>query len=243
MRGFRPIAEIQYLDYLIFALQIISDDLATMTYRTVGRQISPLIIRTRGHRLEGIWHSGSPMGMLLNSIKGVRILVPRNMTQAAGMYNTLLDCNEPSLIIEPLNSYRLKEKMPSNLGEFKVPLGIVEYIQNGEDITVVSYGSTLRIVEKACIELKSHGISVDLIDVQTLIPFDTDNQIISSLKKTNKLIIVDEDYNGGASAFILKKIIEDQNGYDFLDSKPKTITSKDHRPLMEVMVIISLNPH
>lgn len=230
MRGFRPIAEIQYLDYLIFALQIISDDLATMTYRTVGRQISPLIIRTRGHRLEGIWHSGSPMGMLLNSIKGVRILVPRNMTQAAGMYNTLLDCNEPSLIIEPLNSYRLKEKMPSNLGEFKVPLGIVEYIQNGEDITVVSYGSTLRIVEKACIELKSHGISVDLIDVQTLIPFDTDNQIISSLKKTNKLIIVDEDYNGGASAFILKKIIEDQNGYEFLDSKPKTITSKDHRP-------------
>ena len=230
MRGFRPIAEIQYLDYLIFALQIISDDLATMTYRTVGRQISPLIIRTRGHRLEGIWHSGSPMGMLLNSIKGVRILVPRNMTQAAGMYNTLLDCNEPSLIIEPLNSYRLKEKMPSNLGEFKVPLGIVEYIQNGEDITVVSYGSTLRIVEKACIELKSHGISVDLIDVQTLIPLDTDNQILSSLKKTNKLIIVDEDYNGGASAFILKKIIVDQNGYEFLDSKPKTITSKDHRP-------------
>ena len=152
------------------------------------------------------------------------------MTQAAGMYNTLLDCNEPSLIIEPLNSYRLKEKMPSNLGEFRVPLGVVEYIQNGEDITVVSYGSTLRIVEKACIELKSHGITVDLIDVQTLIPFDTDNQIISSLKKTNKLIIIDEDYNGGASAFILKKIIEDHNGYEFLDSKPKTITSRDHRP-------------
>ena len=230
MRGFRPIAEIQYLDYLIFALQIISDDLATMSYRTLGRQISPLIIRTRGHRLEGIWHSGSPMGMLLNSIKGVRILVPRNMTQAAGMYNTLIECNEPSLIIEPLNSYRLKEKMPSNIGKFKVPLGIINYIQNGDDITVLSYGSTLKIVEKACHELKNHGISIDLIDIQTLIPFDIDNQIILSLKKTNKLIVIDEDFGGGASAFILKKIIEDRNGYEFLDSKPITITAKDHRP-------------
>ena len=230
MRGFRPIAEIQYLDYLIFALQIISDDLATMTFRTLGRQISPLIIRTRGHRLEGIWHSGSPMGMLLNSIKGVRILVPRNMTQAAGMYNTLLECNEPSLIIEPLNSYRLKEKMPSNIGKFKVPLGVINYIQRGDDITAISYGSTLKIVEKACLELKKHGISIDLIDIQTLIPFDVDSQIISSLKNTNKLVIIDEDYGGGASAFILKRIIEDQNGYEFLDSKPITITAKDHRP-------------
>ena len=230
LRGLRPIAEIQYLDYLLYSIQLLSDDLATLHYRTRGKQNAPLIVRTRGHRLEGIWHAGSPMGGIINLLRGIYILVPRNMTQAAGMYNTLLECNEPSLIIEPLNSYRLKEKMPSNLGEFRVPLGVVEYIQNGEDITVVSYGSTLRIVEKACIELKSHGITVDLIDVQTLIPFDTDNQIISSLKKTNKLIIVDEDYNGGASAFILKKIIEDHNGYEFLDSKPKTITSRDHRP-------------
>tara|TARA_B100000989_G_C19531398_1_gene470155 strand:+ start:378 stop:2780 length:2403 start_codon:yes stop_codon:yes gene_type:complete len=230
MRGFRPIAEIQYLDYLIFALQIISDDLATMSYRTLGRQISPLIIRTRGHRLEGIWHSGSPMGMLLNSIKGVRILVPRNMTQAAGMYNTLLECLEPSLIIEPLNSYRLKEKMPSNLGQYKVPLGIIEFILRGDDVTVISYGSTLKLVEKACNELKNHNIYVDLIDLQTLIPFDISNQIILSLKKTNKLVVIDEDYGGGASAFILKKVLEDQNGYSFLDSKPKTVTAKDHRP-------------
>ena len=230
LRGFRPIAEIQYLDYIFYALQILSDDLATLHYRTFGRQIAPLIIRTRGHRLEGIWHSGSPMGALLSTMRGINLLVPRNMTQASGMYNTLLKCDEPAILIESLNGYRLKEKEPINLSEFTVKLGFPEIIKNGNDITVVSYGSTLRLVEKAAVELEKLNISLEVIDLQTLIPFDTPKTIKHSLEKTNKLLIVDEDVPGGASAYILKKIIEDQDGYHFLDSKPVTLTAKDHRP-------------
>ena len=230
LRGFRPIAEIQYLDYLLFALQTLSDDLATMSYRTVGNQISPLIVRTRGHRLEGIWHSGSPMGMLVNSLKGIRILVPRNMVQAAGMYNSLLKSFEPAIVIEPLNSYRLKEKEPTNYGDFGFKIGKVDFIRQGSDITIVSYGSTLRIVDKACDLLKEHDINVDLIDIQSIIPFDVDNEIVKSLKLTNKLMIVDEDFPGGASSYILHKILEINKGYDFLDSKPITLTAKEHRP-------------
>ena len=230
LRGFRPIAEIQYLDYLLFALQTLSDDLATMSYRTVGKQISPLIVRTRGHRLEGIWHSGSPIGMLVNSLKGIRILVPRNMVQAAGMYNSLLKSFEPAIVIEPLNSYRLKEKEPTNYGDFGFKIGKVDFIRQGSDITIVSYGSTLRIVDKACDLLKEHDINVDLIDIQSIIPFDVDNEIVKSLKLTNKLMIVDEDFPGGASSYILHKILEINKGYDFLDSKPITLTAKEHRP-------------
>ena len=230
LRGFRPIAEIQYLDYLIFALQTLSDDLATMSYRSVGKQISPLIVRTRGHRLEGIWHSGSPIGMLVNSLRGIRILVPRNMVQAAGMYNSLLKSFEPAIVIEPLNSYRLKEKEPTNYGDFCLKIGKVDFIRKGTDITIVSYGSTLRIVDKACDILEKHDISVDLIDIQSIIPFDIDNDIIQSLKLTNKLLIVDEDLPGGASSYILHKILDLNNGYNFLDSKPITLTGKEHRP-------------
>ena len=230
LRGFRPIAEIQYLDYLIFALQTLSDDLATMSYRSVGKQISPLIVRTRGHRLEGIWHSGSPIGMLVNSLRGIRILVPRNMVQASGMYNSLLKSFEPAIVIEPLNSYRLKEKEPTNYGDFCLKIGKVDFIRKGTDITIVSYGSTLRIVDKACDILKKHDISVDLIDIQSIIPFDIDNDIIQSLKLTNKLLIVDEDLPGGASSYILHKILDLNNGYNFLDSKPITLTGKEHRP-------------
>ena len=230
LRGFRPIAEIQYLDYLIFALQTLSDDLATMSYRSVGKQISPLIVRTRGHRLEGIWHSGSPIGMLVNSLRGIRILVPRNMVQAAGMYNSLLKSFEPAIVIEPLNSYRLKEKEPTNYGDFCLKIGKVDFIRKGTDITIVSYGSTLRIVDKACDILEKHDISVDLIDIQSIIPFDIDNDIIQSLKLTNKLLIVDEDLPGGASSYILHKILDLNNGYNFLDSKPVTLTGKEHRP-------------
>ena len=230
LRGFRPIAEIQYLDYLIFALQTLSDDLATMSYRSVGKQISPLIVRTRGHRLEGIWHSGSPIGMLVNSLRGIRILVPRNMVQAAGMYNSLLKSFEPAIVIEPLNSYRLKEKEPTNYGDFCLKIGKVDFIRKGTDITIVSYGSTLRIVDKACDILEKHDISVDLIDIQSIIPFDIDNDIIQSLKLTNKLLIVDEDLPGGASSYILHKILDLNNGYNLLDSKPITLTGKEHRP-------------
>ena len=230
MRGLRPIAEIQYLDYLLYAIQIMSDDLATLQYRTAGRQKAPLIIRTRGHRLEGIWHSGSPMGMIINAIRGIHVLVPRNMTKAAGFYNTLLQTDEPALVVECLNGYRLKEKMPTNLGEFKTPIGVVETLKTGSDITLVSYGSTLRLVEQAAKELLEVGIDAEIIDVQSLLPFDINQDILKSLGKTNKLLVIDEDVPGGASAYILQQIIDVQNGYAVLDSKPETLTAKSHRP-------------
>ncbi|RZJ81282.1 MAG: transketolase [Flavobacterium sp.] len=230
MRGLRPIAEIQYLDYLLYAINVLSDDLATLSYRTKAGQKAPLIIRSRGHRLEGIWHSGSPMGMILGSLRGMHICVPRNMTQAAGMYNTLFRSDEPALVIECLNGYRLKEKLPNNVGEFTVALGKAEVIKSGTDITVVSYGSTLRLVEEAAEELTAFGISIEVIDVQTLLPFDLDHLCFQSLQKTNKLLVVDEDVPGGASAFILQQILEVQKGYYLLDSKPQTLASKAHRP-------------
>lgn len=230
MRGLRPIAEIQYLDYLLYALQIMSDDLATLQYRTVGKQKAPLIIRTRGHRLEGVWHSGSPMGMIINAVRGIHVLVPRNMTKAAGFYNTLLEADEPALVIECLNGYRLKEKMPTNLGEFKTPIGVVETIKEGSDITVVSYGSTLRLVEQAAKELLEIGIDVEIIDIQSLLPFDNNHDIKNSIAVTNRLLVVDEDLPGGASAYILQQILDEQNAYEYLDSKPETLTAKAHRP-------------
>ncbi len=230
LRGLRPIAEIQYLDYLLYAIQILSDDLATLQYRTSGRQKAPLIIRTRGHRLEGIWHSGSPMGMIINALRGIHVLVPRNMTQAAGFYNTLLESDEPALVIECLNGYRLKEKTPLNYGEFKTPIGIVETLRKGNDITVVSYGSTLRLVEQAANELAEIGIDCEVIDIQSLLPFDINKDIVNSIRKTNRLLVVDEDVPGGASAYLLQQIVEVQDGYSYLDSKPQTLTSKAHRP-------------
>ncbi len=230
MRGIRPIAEIQYLDYLLYALQQMSDDLATLHWRSNGKQKAPVIIRTRGHRLEGVWHSGSPMGMIVNSCRGINICVPRNMTVASGFYNTLLESDEPALIIEPLNAYRLKEKQPENFGEYKVALGFPEILINGKDITLVTYGSSVRIALEAIKMLEKTNISVELIDLQTLIPFDIKKMIVKSLEKTNRLVIFDEDVPGGASAYILQKIIEEQNGYMFLDAKPITITSKEHRP-------------
>ena len=230
MRGLRPIAEIQYLDYLLYAIQIMSDDLATLQYRTAGRQKAPLIIRTRGHRLEGIWHSGSPMGMIINAIRGIHVLVPRNMTKAAGFYNTLLTTDEPALVVECLNGYRLKEKMPSNLGEFKTPLGVVETIKEGKDITLVSYGSTLRIVEQAAKELLETGIDAEIIDIQSLLPFDISHDIVKSVAKTNRLLVIDEDVPGGASAYILQQIVDEQDAYKYLDSKPETLAAKAHRP-------------
>jgi pyruvate/2-oxoglutarate/acetoin dehydrogenase E1 component len=230
LRGLRPIAEIQYLDYLLYAIQILSDDLATLQYRTLGRQKAPLIIRTRGHRLEGIWHSGSPMGMIINAIRGIHVLVPRNMTQAAGFYNTLLEADEPALVIECLNGYRLKEKAPLNYGEFKTPIGIVETLREGKDITLVSYGSTLKLVEQAANELAEIGIDCEIIDVQSLLPFDINKDIVKSIAKTNRLLVIDEDVPGGASAYILQQIVEEQDGYSYLDSKPQTLTSKAHRP-------------
>jgi pyruvate/2-oxoglutarate/acetoin dehydrogenase E1 component/TPP-dependent pyruvate/acetoin dehydrogenase alpha subunit len=230
MRGLRPIAEIQYLDYLLYAIQIMSDDLATLQYRTQGRQKAPLIIRTRGHRLEGIWHSGSPMGMIINAIRGIHVLVPRNMTKAAGFYNTLLETDEPALVIECLNGYRLKEKMPTNLGEFKTPIGVVETIKTGTDITIVSYGSTLRIIEQAAIDLLEVGIDIEIIDAQSLLPFDVNHDCVKSIAKTNRLLVVDEDVPGGASAYLLQQIIDEQNGYQHLDSQPQTLAAKAHRP-------------
>lgn len=230
MRGLRPIAEIQYLDYLMYALQIISDDLATLHYRTKGRQKAPLIVRTRGHRLEGIWHSGSLLGGILNLVRGIRVLVPRNMTKAAGFYNTLLQGDEPALVVECLNGYRLKEKMPSNIGLFKTPIGVVETIKNGNDITLVSYGSTLRIVEQAAKELQLVDIDAEVIDIQSLLPFDINHDIVKSISKTNRLLVIDEDVPGGASAYILNEILNTQNAYQFLDSQPKTLTAKEHRP-------------
>ena len=230
MRGLRPIAEIQYLDYLLYAIQIMSDDLATLQYRTKGRQKAPLIIRTRGHRLEGVWHSGSPMGMIINAVRGIHVLVPRNMTKAAGFYNTLLETDEPSLLIECLNGYRLKEKMPTNLGAFKTPIGVVETIKKGTDVTIVSYGSTLRLVEQAAKELLEVGIDCEIIDIQSLLPFDINHDIKKSLAQTNRLLVVDEDVPGGASAFILQQVLDVQNGYDYLDSKPQTLAAQPHRP-------------
>jgi len=230
MRGLKPIAEIQYLDYLLFALNILSDDLATVSYRTKAGQKAPLIIRTRGHRLEGIWHSGSPIGMILHSLRGVHVCVPRNMTQAAGMYNLLLRADEPALIIECLNGYRLKERLPQNIADFTVPLGTAEVIREGKDLTVVSYGSTLRIVEEAAEELEKLGISIEIVDPQTLLPFDKEQLCAQSVKKTNKLLVVDEDVPGGASAYILQQIIETQKAYYLLDAQPRTLTAKAHRP-------------
>jgi len=230
MRGLRPIAEIQYLDYLLYGLQIMSDDLATLRYRTFGKQKAPLIIRTRGHRLEGIWHSGSPMGGIINNIRGIHVLVPRNMTKAAGFYNTLLQGDDPALVIECLNGYRLKEELPSNFGEFTTPIGVVEKIRQGKDITVVSYGSTLRIVQEVAKELMQIGIDIEIIDAQSLLPFDINHDTLKSVAKTNRLLIVDEDVPGGASAYLLQQIIEEQDAYQYLDSKPATLTAKAHRP-------------
>ena len=230
LRGLRPIAEIQYLDYVLYALQIISDDLASLHYRTKGRQKAPLIIRTRGHRLEGIWHSGSQMGGILNLIRGLYVLVPRNMTKAAGFYNTLLQSDDPALVVECLNGYRLKENKPNNLGSFKTPIGVVETIKEGKDITLVSYGSTLRIVEQTAKDLLTIGIDAEVIDIQSLIPFDIHHDIVKSIVKTNRVMVIDEDVPGGASAYILNEILNTQNAYQYLDSQPKTLTAKAHRP-------------
>ncbi len=230
MRGLRPIAEIQYLDYLLYGLQPLSDDVATLHYRTKGQQSCPLIIRTRGHRLEGIWHSGSPMGVVINALRGMHVCVPRNMVQAAGMYNTLLKSNDPGIVIECLNGYRLKEKLPSNLLEYTVPFGVPEVIREGSDITIVSYGSTLRIAQEAATRLDNAGISCEIIDVQTLVPFDLDHMIVESVKKTNRVVFIDEDVPGGAAAYMFNKVMEEQAAYRWLDCKPRTITAKAHRP-------------
>ena len=231
MRGLRPIAEIQYLDYLLYGLQPLSDDVATLQWRTKGGQKCPLIVRTRGHRLEGVWHSGSPMGMIINSLRGINICVPRNMVQAVGMYSTLLKADEPAVVVECLNGYRLKEKMPTNLTEFTVPLGVPEVINSGDDITIVSYGSTLRIIQESIKEyLEPAGISCELVDVQTLLPFDINHVIIESLKKTNRIIFIDEDVPGGASAYMFQQVMEIQGGYKWLDVAPRTMSAQAHRP-------------
>ncbi len=229
LRGLRPIAEIQYLDYLIYGLQPLVDDLTTLQYRTKGNQKAPMIVRTRGHRLEGIWHTGSPMGMIVNSLRGMYVCVPRNMVQAAGMYNTLMQSDEPALVIECLNGYRLKERLPDNVDEFTVPLGMPEVLLEGDDVTLVTYGSCVRVAEDAISLLKNVGISVELIDVQTLIPFDINSSIIESIKKTNRVVFLDEDVSGGASAYMFQKVFEGQSAFRWLDSEPRTITAKDHR--------------
>lgn len=230
LRGMRPIAEIQYLDYLMYALQLLSDDLATTHYRTAGRMVAPLIISTRGHRLEGIWHSGSPMSMLINSVRGVYVCAPRDMTRAAGFYNTLLEGNDPAIVIEPLNGYRLKERMPDNIGEFRLQLGIPEILSTGTDLTVITYGSTVKVANEAVKQLASHDISVELIDVQTLVPFDRNKVILESLKKTNRVLFLDEDVPGGTTAYMMQEVLEKQGGWQYLDSPPKTLTAKEHRP-------------
>ena len=230
LRGLRPIAEIQYLDYFLYALQILSDDLACLQYRTKGGQKAPLIIRTRGHRLEGVWHAGSPIGMILHSLRGIYVLVPRNMTQAAGFYNTMLQSDDPALIIECLNGYRLKEHLPDNVGEFTIPLGVPEILKEGTDVTVVTYGSMCRVVMEAASELAKAGISCEVIDVQTLLPFDIRHSILESVKKTNRIVFADEDVPGGATAFMMQKVVEEQGAYRFIDSTPITITGKEHRP-------------
>ena len=230
LRGFRPIAEIQYLDYMLYALHTLSDDLASMNYRTKGQQIAPLIIRTRGHRLEGIWHSGSPMGTLVHALRGIYLLVPRNMTQAAGMYNALLRINQPAMVIETLNGYRLKEKMPSNLGEFTTPLGAVEILKKGSDITALSYGATLAILQEAAETITKMGVSVEVIDAQSLLPFDIEGAVGASIAKTNRLLIVDEDVPGGATAYMLQQLLDKQNIFQYLDSSPQLLSAKAHRP-------------
>ena len=230
LRGLRPIAEIQYLDYMLYCIQILSDDLATLLYRTAGKQKAPLIIRTRGHRLEGIWHSGSQMGGLINFLRGMYILVPRNMTKAAGFYNTLMKSDEPALVIESLNGYRLKERKPNNLGKILTPIGVVETIRYGTDITLLSYGSTLRIVDKVAEELKEIGISAEVIDAQSLLPFDSNHDVLESVKKTNRLLVIDEDVPGGCASYLIQKIVEEQAAYNYLDSAPQTLTAKSHRP-------------
>jgi 2-oxoisovalerate dehydrogenase E1 component len=230
MRGLRPVAEIQYLDYLFYALQLLRDDLASVRYRTKGGQKAPLIISTRGHRLEGVWHAGSPMGSIINSVRGMYVCVPRNMMQAAGMYNTLLQADDPAIVIECLNGYRSKEAMPTNIGEFRIPLGIPEIVQEGSDITIVSYGSTFNVCQQVAPQLAEAGISVELVDIRTLLPFDIHQIISSSLKKTNRILFVDEDVPGGASAFMLDEVLIRQNGYRYLDSKPRTLSAKPHLP-------------
>ncbi len=230
LRGLKPIAEIQYLDYLIYALPTLSDDLACLYYRTKGGQKAPLIIRTRGHRLEGVWHAGSQVGMLLSALRGIYIISPRNMTQAAGFYNTMLRSDDPSVIIECLNGYRLKERLPDNIGEFTLPLGVPEILREGSDVTIVTYGSMCRIVMEAADDLEGFGISCEVIDVQTLLPFDIHNSILESVKKTNRIIFADEDVPGGATSFMMQKVLEEQGAYHFVDSKPATITAKEHRP-------------
>ena len=230
LRGMRPIAEIQYLDYLMYALQLLSDDLATTHYRTAGKMVAPLIISTRGHRLEGIWHSGSPMSMLVSSVRGVYVCAPRDMTRAAGFYNTLLEGNDPAIVIEPLNGYRLKEKMPDNIGEYRLQLGVPEVLSSGTDLTIVTYGSTVKIAVEAVNQLALHDISVELIDVQTLVPFDIRKVILESIKKTNRILFLDEDVPGGTTAYMMQEVLEKQGGWQFLDSAPKTLTAKEHRP-------------
>jgi pyruvate/2-oxoglutarate/acetoin dehydrogenase E1 component/TPP-dependent pyruvate/acetoin dehydrogenase alpha subunit len=230
LRGFRPVAEIQYFDYLLFGLQTLSDDLSTLHYRTNGKQSAPLIIRTRGHRLEGMWHAGSPLSMVINSIRGIYVCVPRDLTRAAGFYNTLLDGDDPALVIEPLNAYRLKEPRPLNMGKFKVPLGIPEVLQEGDDVTIVTYGSCVRIAGEAVKQLSQFGIKAELIDVQTLLPFDIRGIALNSVMKTNRIVFFDEDVPGGATAFMMQKVLGEQGGYRYLDSEPRTITKKEHRP-------------
>ena len=230
LRGLRPIAEIQYIDYVLYCLHTLSDDLASYLYRTVGQQAVPLIIRTRGHRLEGIWHSGSPMGAMIHLLRGINLLVPRNMTQAAGFYNTLLEGDEPAIVVESLNGYRLKENKPTNLGEFKLEIGKIEILKEGTDITLVSYGSTLRLVQEAAIELLKFGIDAEVIDVQSLLPFDTKMEIKKSIAKTNRVVIIDEDVPGGGTGYILQQLLDVQEIFPLLDSSPQTISAKAHRP-------------
>jgi 2-oxoisovalerate dehydrogenase E1 component len=230
LRGMRPVTEIQYLDYMMYALQILSDDLASTHYRTAGGMIAPVIISTRGHRLEGIWHSGSPISMLINSVRGVYVCVPRDMTRAAGFYNTLLEGSDPAVVIEPLNGYRLKEKMPDNIGEYRLPLGMPEILNGGSDITLLTYGSTVKIAAEAVKQLELHGISVELIDAQTLVPFDINRVVLQSVKKTGKILFLDEDVPGGTTAYMMQEVVEKQGAWYWLDSAPKTLTAKEHRP-------------
>ena len=230
LRGLRPIVEIQYLDYLFYAIQILTDDLASLHYRTFGGQKAPLIIRTRGHRLVGIFHSGSPMGTIISCLRGIHICVPRNMTQAAGFYNTLMKSDDPGMVIERLNAYRIKEKLPDNISEICVPLGMPEVLEEGDDITVVTYGATIDIVRSAAVKLREMGISVEVVDVQTLLPFDRFGIILESIKKTNRVLFVDEDVPGGATAFMMQQIVDEQEGYKYLDSKPQCLSAKAHRP-------------
>ena len=230
LRGLRPIAEIQYLDYLLYAIQILSDDLACLHYRTKGGQKAPVIVRTRGHRLEGVWHSGSPIGVVLSSLRGMHVLVPRNMTQAAGFYNTLLQSDDPALVIECLNGYRLKERLPANIGETTVPLGVPEVLREGRDLTIVTYGSMCRVVTEAAQQLAEFGIAAEVIDVQSLLPFDIHHLILESIRKTNKVIFADEDVPGGGTGFMMQKVIDEQGAYQWLDAPPRAISAYDHRP-------------